>query len=97
VFAGLDILVPLLSLELLKFPKLCRAYFALLAHMLEVRYIPALLGTAMLRRVLRTLIAPNGGLDILHLHLHLQLVPSWLTPLLGCPGPQTPSLCLDVM
>ena len=36
VFTGLDILVPLLSLELLKFPKLCRAYFALLAHMLEV-------------------------------------------------------------
>lgn len=36
VFSGLDILVPLLSLELLKFPKLCRAYFALLAHMLEV-------------------------------------------------------------
>ncbi|PSC75864.1 Armadillo-type fold [Micractinium conductrix] len=35
VFTGLDILVPLLSLELLKFPKLCRAYFALLAHMLE--------------------------------------------------------------
>ncbi|KAI7838545.1 hypothetical protein COHA_007688 [Chlorella ohadii] len=36
VFAGLDIIVPLLSPELLKFPKLCRAYFALLAHMLEV-------------------------------------------------------------
>ena len=36
VFAGLDIFVPLLSLELLKFPKLCRAYFALLAHMMEV-------------------------------------------------------------
>ena len=36
VFAGLDIFVPLLSLELLKFPKLCRAYFALLAHMAEV-------------------------------------------------------------
>lgn len=39
VFAGLDIIVPLLSLELLKFPKLCRAYFALLAHMLEVRIL----------------------------------------------------------
>lgn len=37
VFAGLDVLVPLLSPELLKFPKLSRAYFALLAHMLEVR------------------------------------------------------------
>ncbi|KAL4443390.1 hypothetical protein ABPG75_011127 [Micractinium tetrahymenae] len=36
VFAGLDIVVPLLSLDLLKFPKLCRSYFALLAHMLEV-------------------------------------------------------------
>eukprot|EP00887_Chlorella_sp_A99_P000308 scaffold13.g308.t1 len=36
VFAGLDIVVPLLDQELLKFPKLCRAYFALLAHMLEV-------------------------------------------------------------
>ena len=39
VFAGLDIIVPLLSPELLKFPKLCRAYFALLAHMLEVRAV----------------------------------------------------------
>lgn len=37
MFAGLGAVVPLLSLELLKFPKLCCAYFALLAHVLEAR------------------------------------------------------------
>jgi len=36
VFLGLDILVPLMTGELLAFPKLARAYFALLAYMLEV-------------------------------------------------------------
>ncbi|KAK9812956.1 hypothetical protein WJX72_006385 [[Myrmecia] bisecta] len=36
VFLGLDVLIPLISLDLLKFPKLCRAYFTLLAYMLEV-------------------------------------------------------------
>jgi hypothetical protein len=36
VFLGLDILVPLMTGELLRFPKLARAYFALLAYMLEV-------------------------------------------------------------
>ena len=44
VFAGLGAVVPLLSLELLKFPKLCRAYFALLAHMLEVGGVPGAAG-----------------------------------------------------
>jgi hypothetical protein len=36
VFLGLNIVIPLISLELLKYPKLCRQYFSLLAHMLEV-------------------------------------------------------------
>ncbi|KAK9863281.1 hypothetical protein WJX84_001780 [Apatococcus fuscideae] len=36
VFVGLDIVVPLMTTELLKFPALSVAYFQLLAHMLEV-------------------------------------------------------------
>lgn len=36
VFLGLHIVTPLISLELLKFPKLCHDYFFLLSHMLEV-------------------------------------------------------------
>ncbi len=36
VFLGLETLLPLMSLELLKFPKLSCLYFQLLAHMLEV-------------------------------------------------------------
>lgn len=36
VFLGLDIIIPLVSLELLGYPKLCLLYFQLLAHMLEV-------------------------------------------------------------
>ena len=36
VFLGLEMLLPLMSLELLKFPKLSCLYFQLLAHMLEV-------------------------------------------------------------
>lgn len=35
VLAGLHATIPLLTEELLRFPKLCRQYFALLAHMLE--------------------------------------------------------------
>ncbi|XP_020531043.1 exportin-4 isoform X2 [Amborella trichopoda] len=36
VYLGLHIITPLISLELLKYPKLCRQYFSLLSHMLEV-------------------------------------------------------------
>lgn len=36
VFLGLEILVPLMSDEQLKYPKLARAYFMLLSYMLEV-------------------------------------------------------------
>ncbi len=36
VFTGLGIVVPLLSSELLQFPKLARAFFALLGYMMEV-------------------------------------------------------------
>lgn len=36
VFRGLASMLPLLTPELLLFPKLCRRYFALLGHMLEV-------------------------------------------------------------
>ncbi|KAK4801722.1 hypothetical protein SAY86_022209 [Trapa natans] len=36
VFYGLHIVTPLISLELLKYPKLCHDYFSLLSHMLEV-------------------------------------------------------------
>ncbi|KAJ0079404.1 hypothetical protein Patl1_23167 [Pistacia atlantica] len=36
VFFGLHIVTPLISLDLLKYPKLCHDYFALLSHMLEV-------------------------------------------------------------
>ena len=35
VFVGLDIVVPLISDDLLKIPKLCRLYFGLLGYMLE--------------------------------------------------------------
>ena len=37
VFLGMDIIIPLVSLELLGYPKLCLLYFQLLAHMMEVR------------------------------------------------------------
>ncbi|XP_077228967.1 exportin-4 protein isoform X3 [Tasmannia lanceolata] len=36
VYLGLHIITPLISLDLLKYPKLCRDYFALLSHLLEV-------------------------------------------------------------
>ncbi|KAI6698236.1 hypothetical protein NL676_018355 [Syzygium grande] len=36
VFYGLHIVTPLISLELLTYPKLCHDYFSLLSHMLEV-------------------------------------------------------------
>ncbi|OMO96138.1 Armadillo-type [Corchorus olitorius] len=36
VFFGLHIITPLISLELLKYPKLCHDYFSLLSHILEV-------------------------------------------------------------
>ncbi|KAF2306990.1 hypothetical protein GH714_023093 [Hevea brasiliensis] len=36
VYFGLLIVTPLISLELLKYPKLCHDYFSLLSHMLEV-------------------------------------------------------------
>ncbi|XP_048236240.1 exportin-4 isoform X1 [Ricinus communis] len=36
VYFGLHIVTPLISLELLKYPKLCHDYYSLLSHMLEV-------------------------------------------------------------
>ncbi|KAG6737412.1 hypothetical protein POTOM_058932 [Populus tomentosa] len=36
VYFGLHIVTPLISLELLKYPKLCHDYFSLLSHLLEV-------------------------------------------------------------
>ncbi|KAF6154762.1 hypothetical protein GIB67_032374 [Kingdonia uniflora] len=36
VYFGLHIVTPLISLEMLKYPKLCYDYFTLLSHMLEV-------------------------------------------------------------
>ncbi|KAG2273108.1 hypothetical protein Bca52824_067663 [Brassica carinata] len=36
VFFGLHIITPLITLELLKYPKLCFDYFSLISHMLEV-------------------------------------------------------------
>eukprot|EP01018_Ginkgo_biloba_P030182 Gb_04408 [translate_table: standard] len=36
VYLGLHIITPLISLDLLKYPKLCHQYFNLMAHMLEV-------------------------------------------------------------
>ncbi|GAB2246564.1 hypothetical protein Droror1_Dr00002057 [Drosera rotundifolia] len=36
VYAGLHIITPLISVDLLKYPKLCSEYFSLLSHMLEV-------------------------------------------------------------
>ena len=35
VFIGLNVVIPLITDELLTFPKLCHQYFSLLAHMLE--------------------------------------------------------------
>ncbi|KAK6911324.1 Exportin-1, C-terminal [Dillenia turbinata] len=36
VYFGLCIVIPLISLDLLKYPKLCRDFFSLLSHLLEV-------------------------------------------------------------
>ncbi|XP_014491561.1 exportin-4 isoform X1 [Vigna radiata var. radiata] len=36
VYYGLHMVAPLISMELLKYPKLCHDYFSLLSHMLEV-------------------------------------------------------------
>ncbi|KAH7284313.1 hypothetical protein KP509_34G048300 [Ceratopteris richardii] len=36
IYLGLHIIIPLITVDLLKYPKLCRQYFTLLAHMLEV-------------------------------------------------------------
>ncbi|KAK7285878.1 hypothetical protein RJT34_20662 [Clitoria ternatea] len=36
VYLGLHIITPLISMDLLKYPKLCHDYFSLLSHMLEV-------------------------------------------------------------
>lgn len=36
VYAGLHIVNPLITLDMLKYPKLCHDYFALLSHLLEV-------------------------------------------------------------
>lgn len=36
VFVGLHIITPLISIDLLKYPKLCHDYFSLISHMLEV-------------------------------------------------------------
>ncbi|XP_051116281.1 uncharacterized protein LOC127241331 isoform X2 [Andrographis paniculata] len=36
VYTGLHIVAPLITLDLLKYPKLCYRYFSLLSHMLEV-------------------------------------------------------------
>ncbi|TKY61337.1 Exportin-4 protein [Spatholobus suberectus] len=36
VYFGLHMVTPLISMELLKYPKLCHDYFSLLSHMLEV-------------------------------------------------------------
>ncbi|KAL0456678.1 UNVERIFIED_CONTAM: Exportin-7 [Sesamum latifolium] len=36
VYTGLHIVTPLITMDLLKYPKLCHSYFSLLSHMLEV-------------------------------------------------------------
>uniref|UniRef100_A0A0E0EYW7 Exportin-4 n=1 Tax=Oryza meridionalis TaxID=40149 RepID=A0A0E0EYW7_9ORYZ len=36
IYVGVDIVTPLISLDLLKYPKLSRDYFALISHLLEV-------------------------------------------------------------
>ncbi|XP_019108194.2 uncharacterized protein LOC104907672 isoform X2 [Beta vulgaris subsp. vulgaris] len=36
VYVGLHIITPLISIDLLKYPKLCHEYFSLISHMLEV-------------------------------------------------------------
>ncbi len=46
---GLNTVVPLMSPELLKFPKLCRLYFALLSYMLEI--FPEQVGWVVVGRV----------------------------------------------
>ena len=53
VFLGLETLLPLMSLELLKFPKLSCLYFQLLAHMLEVSTWAALWQHSTYTRLLR--------------------------------------------
>ena len=48
VFMGLDMVIPLMTGELLHFPKLIRAFFSLISYMLEVypERVAALPGTA---------------------------------------------------
>ena len=36
VLLGLDVIMPLMTPQLFKFPKLCRLYFSLLSYVLEV-------------------------------------------------------------
>ncbi|PIN07964.1 hypothetical protein CDL12_19468 [Handroanthus impetiginosus] len=36
VYTGLHIVMPLITVDMLKYPKLCHSYFSLLSHMLEV-------------------------------------------------------------
>lgn len=47
VFTGLDMVIPLMTAELLQFPKLARAFFALLSFTMEVypERVAALPGT----------------------------------------------------
>ncbi|XP_047267899.1 exportin-4 isoform X2 [Capsicum annuum] len=56
VYTGLHIVTPLISLDLLKYPKLCHDYFSLLSHMLEVypEMITQLNGEALVR-IIKTL------------------------------------------
>lgn len=56
VYMGLHIVTPLISLDLLKYPKLCHDYFSLLSHMLEVypEMITQLNGEAFVR-IIKTL------------------------------------------
>ncbi|KAK6145319.1 hypothetical protein DH2020_022139 [Rehmannia glutinosa] len=56
VYMGLHIVTPLITLDLLKYPKLCHSYFSLLSHMLEVYpEIIAQLNVEAFRHILATL------------------------------------------
>ncbi|KAL0376980.1 UNVERIFIED_CONTAM: Exportin-4, partial [Sesamum calycinum] len=56
VYTGLHIVTPLITMDLLKYPKLCHSYFSLLSHMLEVYpEIIAQLNVEACNHILRTL------------------------------------------
>ncbi len=60
-YAGITTLVLLIPLELLKYPKLCRGYFSLLALLLEVKPLAGLLMAGSLRQGASTVVGGSSS------------------------------------